>query len=206
MLLSTAYLGNIQYFTKLASGTATVEACENFQKQTFRNRCEVATAGGVRTLTVPVVWNHREKMPIRDVRIDYTLPWQRSHWRTMKAAYAASPYFEHYAPQLAPFYESENHKFLFDLNTALTVKLMEMLKITEALSITEHYTSTSELGDTADFRDSISPKARLRGDDFGFTPPRYFQMFEDRTPFVPNLSIVDLLFCQGPDALSLCCR
>ena len=85
MLVTTAYLGNLQYFAKLASG-ATIEGCENFQKQTYRNRAEVMTATGVRTLTVPVVWAHRAKMPIRTLPTDYTLPRQREHLRKLTAA------------------------------------------------------------------------------------------------------------------------
>lgn len=197
MILSTAYLGNIQYFTKLATDRAAIEACENFQKQSYRNRADIATAGGVRALTVPIVWNHHEKMPIRDVRIDYTLPWQRSHWRTIRAAYAAAPYFDHYAEKLVEFYETKRYEFLFDLNTELTAKLLELLKIPVSLELTTDYTPASALAEGEDFRDSISPKARLQRHDEEFTPPRYFQMFEDRLPFAPNLSVVDLLFCEG---------
>lgn len=204
VLVTTAYLGNIQYFGKLASG-AWVEAHENFQKQTYRNRAEVMTAVGVRTLTVPVDWDHYAKMPIREVRIDYTLPWQREHWRTLAAAYAAAPYFDHYAERLAPFYDERSYRpeRLFDLNCDLTRLLLGLFGLPETLPFTEDYTVPMSL-DTAvaagDFREIISHKPRLKRPDPTFVAPEYYQVFADRIPFAPNLSVIDLLFCEGPAA------
>lgn len=204
MLVTTAYLGNIQYFGKLAAG-ARVEAHENFQKQTYRNRAEVMTAAGVRTLTVPVVWDHQTKMPIREVRIDYTLPWQRAHWRTLGAAYAAAPYFDHYAEKLAPFYDEQIYRpeRLFDLNCDLTRVLLRLFDLPDTLPCTEEYTLPVPLAAAAaasDFREIISHKPRLKRPDPAFAAPEYYQVFADRIPFAPNLSVVDLLFCEGPQA------
>lgn len=204
MLVTTAYLGNLQYFSKLASGAA-IEGCENFQKQTYRNRAEVMTATGVRTLTVPIVWDHRAKMPIRSVCIDYTLPWQREHWRTLTAAYAAAPYFDHYAERLAPFYDPTYYHpaTLFELNSDLTTRLLGLLGLPGTLLVTDEYTAPAPLDTAAaagDFRDIISHKSRLRRPDPTFRAPEYYQVFADRNPFAPNLSVVDLLFCEGPAA------
>lgn len=204
MRVATAYLGNIQYFGKLVSG-ARIEAHENFQKQTYRNRAEVMTAAGVRPLTVPVVWDHRAKMPIREVRIDYTLPWQREHWRTLKAAYAAAPYFDHYAEWLSPFYDERTYRpeRLFDLNSDLTSLLLRLFGLPETLPFTEDY-AVPVPPDAAvvagDFREVISHKPRLKRPDPTFAAPEYYQVFADRVPFAPNLSAVDLLFCEGPGA------
>lgn len=205
MLLSTAYLGNIQYFSKLASGEARVEACEHFQKQTYRNRTDIMTAAGVRALTVPVVWDHGRKMAIQEVRIDYTLPWQREHWRTIRTAYAASPYFDHYGEYFEPYFRYEKYQpaTLFDWNSELTIKLLEILKIDQPLKLTDHYLPAGELPPGEDFRDAISHKPRLRRPDPAFSPPAYQQVFADRQPFVPNLSVIDLLFCEGPCARQL---
>lgn len=204
MLVTTAYLGNIQYFSKLAGGSA-VEAHENFQKQTYRNRAEVMTAAGVRPLTVPVVWDHYAKMPIRQVRIDYTLPWQREHWRTLKAGYAAAPYFDHYAERLAPFYDERTYRpeFLFDLNCDLTRLLLGLFGWPDTLNYTEDFTPPTPLDEAVaagDFREVISHKPRLKRPDPSFRAPEYYQVFADRIPFAPNLSVVDLLFCEGPQA------
>lgn len=207
VLVTTAYLGNLQYFSKLASGAA-IEGCENFQKQTYRNRAEVMTATGVRTLTVPIVWNHRAKMPIRSVQIDYTLPWQREHWRTLTAAYAASPYFDHYAERLAPFYDPTHYhpETLFELNSDLTAQLLGLLGFSDTLHVTQEYTAPVPLDASAnagDFRDIISHKPRLRRPDPTFRAPEYYQVFADRNPFAPNLSVIDLLFCEGPAAAEM---
>lgn len=204
MLVTTAYLGNIQYFGKLAAGAA-VEAHENFQKQTYRNRAEVMTAAGVRPLTVPVVWDHFAKMPIRQVRIDYTLPWQREHWRTLTAAYAAAPYFDHYAERLAPFYDERTYRpeFLFDLNRDLTCLLLGLFGWPDTLRYTEDYTPPPPLNEAVgaeDFREVISHKPRLKRPDPSFRAPEYYQVFADRIAFAPNLSVIDLLFCEGPQA------
>ncbi|WP_294601107.1 WbqC family protein [uncultured Rikenella sp.] len=202
MLITIAYLGNIQYFGKLVRG-ARIEACENFQKQTYRNRAEVMTAAGVQTLTVPVVWDHRAKMPIREVRIDYTLPWQHEHWRTLRAAYAAAPYFDHYAEKLAPFFDPRIYRpeRLFDLNSDLTRLLLHLFGLPEHLTFTDEYTAPTPLDTAAeagDFRDILSHKPRLRRPDPTFAAPEYYQVFADRIPFAPNLSAIDLLFCEGP--------
>lgn len=204
MLVTTAYLGNIQYFGKLAAGAA-VEAHENFQKQTYRNRAEVMTAAGVRPLTVPIVWNHYAKIPIRQVRIDYTLPWQREHWRTLKAGYAAAPYFDHYAEKLEPFYDERTYRpeFLFDLNCDLTRVLLGLFGWPDVLRYTEAFTPPTPLDKAVaagDFREAISHKPRLRRPDPSFRAPEYYQVFADRIPFAENLSAIDLLFCEGPQA------
>lgn len=204
-LLSTAYLGNIQYFSKLVGGNspARIEACENFQKQTYRNRAHVMTAGGVRPLTVPIIWQHGQKMPIREVRIDYTQPWQREHWRTLVAGYKSSPFFDHYAEKLVPFYERDyKPAFLFDLNVKLTEILLYLFDLPVKIQLTQDYLPPGEAEKQGvnDFRDSISHKPRLQKEDPAFSVPRYYQVFEDRIPFEPNLSVIDLLFCEGPSA------
>lgn len=212
MLISTAYLGNIQYFSKLSLEGAKIEAHENFQKQSYRNRAEIMTASGMRPLTVPVVWRHGEKMAIRDVRIDYAMPWQREHWRTLQAAYAAAPYFEHYAEKLEPFYDHSTYapRTLWTLNDDMTRMLLNLLKRTpacsEMLHLTTEYTPPTPLDEAVakgDFREIISHKPRLQRPDTGFHSPEYYQVFSDRTPFAPNLSVVDLLLCEGPAAAQI---
>lgn len=193
-LLSTAYFGNIQYFSKLATGSAIIEAHENFQKQTYRNRAAVMTAAGIQTLTVPVVWDHHCKMPLRGVRIDYTLPWRRNHLRTLQTAYAAAPYFDHYIGEVEHLI-AKRYEFLWDLNCDTTQTMLRLLKLDVPLRFTDDY--VSDTTGFEDFRDSISPKASRRTVDDNFSAPRYYQLFEDRVPFAPNLSILDLLFCEG---------
>lgn len=196
ILLSTAYFGNIQYFSKLLSGGAHIEAHENFQKQSYRNRCDIMTAGGVTPLSVPIEWNHNAKIPIREVRIDNSQPWQRSHWRTIRSAYASSVYFEHYQDRIAEMFE-RRFDYLFEMNCVITSQLLELLGRPTELLLTDSYMVECE----NDFRNSISHKPRLHRSDPMFVAPEYFQVFGDRLPFAPNLSILDLIFCEGPSAL-----
>lgn len=175
-------------------GEPLIEAHENFQKQSYRNRAEIMTAGGVLTLTVPIVWDHHHKMPIRDVAIDNSAPWQRLHWRTITAAYSSSPFYEHYVERLRPYYERQYH-YLWDLNCELTEEILSVFKITPSRV---RFTDMYMRGVADDFRNSINPKSRLRQHDDSFVPPVYFQVFGCRQPFVGNLSIIDYLFCEGP--------
>jgi len=198
IVLSMAYLGNIQYFSKLATGRAVIEACENFQKQTYRNHCRIMTAGGIKVLTVPVVWDHNRKMPIAHVEIDYALPWQRTHWRTIRAAYASSPYFEHYAPHVEELICGVRYGELFELNNAVTKGLLGILKMDAELKFTTEY--IPEYPGKEDFRDGISHKPRLAAHDPSFEAPKYYQVFNERLPFAANLSVLDLIFCEGPSA------
>lgn len=198
MILSTAYLPNIQYFHKLTQCGVTIEAHENFQKQSFRNRAQIMTAGGVHTLTVPVMWNHNSKMPIQDVLIDNSAAWQRTHWRAIRSAYAASPYFDHYAHRLEPFYKTQ-HIYLWELNRGLTAELLNIFGFSDQIPGTGEYVVEVE----NDFRNSISPHPRLQQPDVTFTAPYYYQVFSDRLPFAPNLSIIDYLFCEGA-TLNIC--
>lgn len=196
ILLSTTYLGNIQYYSKLASGQKIVlEAHENYQKQSYRNRCDIMAANGVISLTVPVLKGVADKTPIRDVRIDHRGAWQKGHWRSLMSAYASSPFYEFYADDLAPIYE-RRYEFLWDFNMDAQATVLKILKLQPDISISDDYIADS--GENQDFRTSISPKPRLMRDDPAFRPQEYAQVFDDRYGFVPNLSIIDLICSEGP--------
>jgi hypothetical protein len=197
--LSTAYLGNIQYFGKfLAARKIYIEQHEHYLKQSYRNRCEILTANGRLALVIPVERNNGEKMFIRDVQISYAQAWQNLHWRALTAAYNSSPFFEYYCDDLKPFFE-RNEKFLFDFNTKLTSKILELLEINTPIFFTDEYKNLDN--DFAfDYRQNINPKARFSADDKTFVPQKYYQVFAQKFGFMPNLSIVDLLFNEGPNA------
>lgn len=150
------------------------------------------TANGVLNLTVPVVWNHTQKMPIREVLIDNSAAWQRTHWRAITAAYKSSPYFEHYAHLLEPFFQ-KRYEHLWRLNNDLLEMILRTFKIPVSLQFTEQYSESV----ADDFRNVISPKANAIGLDSTFVAPVYYQVFCERYPFAENLSIVDYLFCNG---------
>ena len=198
-MLEAHYLPTVQYFTHLArTDVAYVEASENFQKSTYRNRCVIAGANGPLVLSIPLASGKNEQMPIREVRISTDTDWNRRHWQAIRSAYGRSPYFEFYADEFAPLYERPPER-LFDWNLQLTRLLIESFRLPVELRLTEtfHPLGTEHFDD---LRGVIHPKPhRIRRAD-GFTAQPYTQVFAERFGFQRNLSAIDLLFCLGPEA------
>lgn len=195
LLLSTAYLPNIQYIRAIAKHkAATVEQWESFPKQTYRNRCEIATQGGRMTLTVPVV-KACSKQLTRDVKISYDVPWQSKHWHAISSAYGKSPFFMFFRDELEPFFR-EKTEYLLDFNTRITTTLLSILNIKATISLTADYIRDGDPNFT-DLRNKINPKvAQEQGRDFYDATP-YPQVFDARMPFEPNLSVIDAIFNNG---------
>lgn len=201
IILSLTYLGNVQWFSKLCFGECVIDVGEHYLKQSYRNRCEIMAPGGRTTLVVNTVkGSNRDKPAVRDTRIDYSKRWQHQHAQAIVSAYGNSPFFEHYWPELEPFY-TKRFEFLYDLNAGLLNTVLRLLGSPAAPSFSETYIQPGE-GYT-DLRDAISPKPRLARPDPLFRAEPYWQVFADRTGFEPNLSIIDLLFCEGPRALAV---
>lgn len=198
--LSTAYLAPIQYYTKfILADKIFIESFENFTKQTYRSRCDILGANGRLTLSIPIEKVHGEKMSIREVRIDYKTDWQRIHWQSLVSAYNSSPFFMYYADDLFPFYQKKE-SFLFDFNLKLTQKICELVGIdANRISLTEKFEKDIE----NDYRQSISPKPSQHKEDAIFYAEPYYQIFAEKFGFIPNLSIVDLLFNEGPEAINV---
>ncbi|MDR1417384.1 MAG: WbqC family protein [Prevotellaceae bacterium] len=192
----------MQYFCAMAAcRQAFIEAHEHYLKQTYRTRCEILGANGMLPLSVPVEKVHGKKMPIRDVRIDYALPWQRTHWRSLVSAYSSSPFFVHYADEVAPFFR-QRETFLFDLNMKITLLMCDLAGIRAEIQLTDAYRQAES--DTLDLRHAISPKSASRQHGgSALTATKYYQVFSQKFGFVPNLSILDLLFNEGPEALTV---
>jgi hypothetical protein len=199
-ILSTSYLGPVPYYSKfLLYPEVSVEQWENYQKQSYRNRCYIYGANGKQCLVIPVSGNSDRKTPIRDVTIDYSKPWQKIHWKSIESAYRLSPCFEFYEDELSGFYEKGcRKKFLFDWNTGLTEIMLNLLQIPAAFTCTSFYEKTP--AGRADYRESIHPKRRLSRPDPHFKGILYSQVFESKYGFLPNLSIIDLLFNEGGHA------
>ena len=192
--LSTAYLAPVQYYCKLISyGLVAMEANENYPKQTYRNRCMIAAANGIQTLSIPIESPKTEKCPTKDIRISEHGNWRHIHWHALVSAYGMSPFFEYYEDDFAPFYHQKYH-YLFDFNERLQLTICELLDIHPNIKYTTEY-----LPEVAnDFRTTICP--RHPADDNSFHPQPYYQVFREKHGFIPNLSIVDLLFNMGPEA------
>ena len=202
VLLSTTYFGPIQWYQKLyRADEAWIEQHEHFIKQTYRSRCIIATTQGTQALSIPiehpmcnVQCSTFNVQRIRDIRISDHGNWRHLHWNALQSAYGESPFFEYYEDDLRPFFE-KRWTFLFDFNEAIREKLCELLDITPVVRFTEQYVSDH----ASDYREAINPKHPTSDPDF--QPRRYYQVYEAKHGFLPNLSIVDLLFNMGPEAI-----
>jgi hypothetical protein len=193
VLLSTTYFGPIQWYQKLYRAEEVwIEQHESFLKQTYRNRCIIATTQGTQALTVPV--ERSGSSLIKDIRISDHGNWRHLHWNALQSAYGESPFFEYYEDDLRPFFE-KRWDYLLDFNEAIREKMCELIDIQPHVNLTNHFTVEA----AGDFRSAIQPKHPAPDPDF--EPRRYYQVYEAKHGFLPNLSIVDLLFNMGPEAI-----
>ena len=178
MVLPTSFFGPVSWYEQIArtSEPISIEAHENFQKQTLRTRCRIATANGVQTLTVPVSGSGS----IKEIKISDHNNWRHLHWQALASAYGSSPFFEYYADDIAPFFEKK-WDFLFDYNLEITYKMCELLDIRTEIRLTDEFQGCS-------FNQHNDSKP-------------YYQVFQSRHGFIPDLSILDLLFNMGPEAI-----
>ena len=229
-LLSTTYFGPVQWYQKLNRfDTIYIERCESFVKQTYRNRCVIATTNGLQTLSIPVEHTQGKgedsSRLITDIRISNHGNWRHLHWNALMSAYGDSPFFDYYVDDLKPFFE-DRWENLFDFNMAITQKMCELLDIHPKIQFTEKYvapsvpsvpsvSSVSSVSSVAsplspscpltpssnipDFRASIRPKNPIP--DETFTPQTYYQVYQKKWGFQPNLSILDLLFNMGNESI-----
>ena len=232
VLLSTTYFGPIQWYQKLyRADEVWIERHETFQKQTYRNRCVIATTQGTQVLTVPV--EAPSNLPqlgeasatdkgqptspsggrqVGAIRISDHGNWRHLHWNALRSAYGDSPFFMYYEDDIRPFFE-RRWDYLFDFNEAIIEKICELLDIQPDIHYTDQYLPSLDreglrVGASAgmgleegllDCRNTITPKHPVP--DPGFTPQRYYQVYEAKHGFLPNLSILDLLFNMGPESV-----
>ena len=199
-LLQTTYFGPIQWYQKLyRHDHCIIEQYDSYQKQTYRNRCIIATANGVQALTVPVEHSD-EKILTKDLRISDHNQWRRVHWNALQSAYSESPFFDYYVDDLRPFFE-QKYVFLVDFNEVIRQKICELIDIHPHVEYTNSFLSphASHYSPLDDFRDVIH--AKHPQPDATFQAKKYWQVFEHKHDFLPNLSILDLLFCMGPESI-----
>ncbi len=196
IILSTAYFPPIEYFARvLKSDSVRIETHENYRKQSYRNRCHIYSPNGLHPLVVPVERGSFHKVPIMDLRIDYSSPWQQLHLKSLQAAYRSSAFYEFYIDEIEEVI-SNNFKLLTDLNQAIIVKMLDLLEFEKKILFTDTY--LKDYGDEIDFRDKIDPKCKTIMP--GFNPGNYFQVFISKYEFIPNLSILDLIFNMGTES------
>lgn len=185
---------SLEFFCSIMnSGQLVLEADEHFVKQTYRNRYAIQTAQGVELLVVPLTAKHG-KVPLREVQIDYAQKWQNNHWRTIESAYRKAPFFEHYAPDVHQLiYQS--HRFLIDFTVPALSFCLKSLRWDKQVLLTSGYEKVRQ--GEIDCRNQISAKSPCINRPFYQAMP-YYQVFGNI--FAANLSILDLLFCTGPQA------
>jgi len=196
-VLSTAFLPPVEWFRAAAlSSCVLIEGCESYQKQSYRSRCRIAAAGGVEILNVPVI--HSESKKITDIRIDYSEPWVRRVERALAAAYNSSPFFLYYRDDIIPLLMSGEEN-LFRYNLALIGTLAELLGCRISFGVTDSFIPVySE--EYNDYRFSLHPKKQVPEE---LAPEKgYYQVFREKSGFIPSLSVLDLLFNEGPNAIS----
>ena len=230
-LLTTAYLPPVSYLAAIAEemeglsnrtdGASSleltpsviyIEACENYQKQSYRNRCRFYAADGVQDLNIPVIHEGgTHKLPISEIRIDWSKPWLQQHSRALISAYRTSAYFEYYMDDFFAIYKEQPER-LIDLNTSLLRFLLEKTGITAEVRYTSEYSRNGIIHHTSgsgpakeihctDLRETIHPKRpNSILADLKLEKP-YFQVFAQKHGFQSDLSAIDLLFNEGPDGL-----
>ena len=200
-LLQTTYFGPIQWYQKLYRYDQTlIEQYDSYQKQTYRNRCVIATANGLQALTVPVEHDtlniKNEILKVKDLRISDHNNWRRIHWNALQSAYNESPFFDYYADDIRLFFEKK-YEFLVDFNEAIRQTVCNLLDIHPQVSYTPDV--SRQPSDIDDYREVINAKHPQPDEDF--QPRRYWQVFEGKHGFQANLSILDLLFNMGNEAV-----
>lgn len=196
LLLHPGYLPNIANFSALIQHDIRWEVKDNYQKQTYRNRCYIGTDQGKHMLNIPIkhIGGNQNRQKYSEVAVDNEYAWQRQHWRTLQTAYRTSPFFEFYEDEIAPLYE-QKFRFLMDFNLRGIEVICNCLQITMPQKKTETYHAMPT--EQIDGRHLIDSKIMLP-----LEFPEYIQVFNDRNPFMSNLSVLDLLFNEGTNASS----
>ena len=196
VLLPSTYLAPVSHYALMYHAAhCTTEVCDHYQKQTLRNRCIIASPNGPLSLTIPVVKPSAPHTEMRDIRISDHGNWRHLHWNALQSSYNASPFFEYYADDLAPFYERK-WEFLVDFNEALQSTICQLINFQPHVSRTTAYEAAPTT--LLDCRPMAATDATAH---INFSMPPYYQVFAQRHGFMPNLSIIDLLCNMGPESL-----
>ena len=210
LLIESQYLPPVSYFAVLYRfDKVLLEQWENFQKSSYRNRCYIAGPNGKLRLSIPLDKGKHQREFMKDVKIYNEEDWQKNHWQSLCSCYRRSPYFEYYEREFEEIY-SRKHEYLFELNFELIKLLLRLMDIQVKVNFTNEYLKPlpeypqgsaeypQGFPEVFDMRSVILPNKKMTTGNF--EPPEYHQVFQDRTGFYEDLSVVDLLFNEGPHA------
>lgn len=196
VLLVTSYWPNLHYFFYVLNASIIhIEQFDNYSKQSYRNRTQILSANGILNLSIPIKKNKSEKV-VNAIEISYKEDWQKNHWRAITSAYKNSPYFDFFEDDLKVFY-SNKYNLLIDYNTDQLKFIVKVLKQKKNIQLTKQYESNPD--SVIDLRTIIHPKQSYLSDKLvaNKLDQSYYQTFENKISFTPNLSILDLLFNKG---------
>lgn len=198
MIFSSLYNAPISYYAILLRNRkmVTIEQYDHYTKQTYRNRCRILGANGTIDLVIPVVKMHGQKVFMKDVRIDYDTNWRKIHWKSIVSAYASAPFFEFMDDTFSKFYYRK-YTFLIDLNMDLLLSTLDLLQVSAHINRSTSYLPVDRNRDT---REAIHPKRDFYHTNYTYQPVEYHQVFLEKHSFKADLSILDLLFNEGPNA------
>ncbi len=192
LVIHPTYFPNISHFVAIANSEAVVfEVFDNYQKQTFRNRCDIYGANGKLTLTMPVSYSQKNRQLYKDVKIYNEENWQLHHLKSLQSAYRTSPFYEYYEDDLNILFETR-FEFLLDFNFKCLEVLLECLQLDASYSLTDTFNKNI---DATDLRQLVNPATAK-----SFTFETYTQVFQEKHGYLNNLSVLDLIFNEGPNA------
>ncbi len=195
LLIELPYLGSVSwYLAALRYRHVVIEAHENFEKSTYRNRCHITGPDGLLRLSIPLEHGRGQRSKYKDIKISNEYNWQKNHWSGFCACYRSSPFFEFYEHHFHPFYHQQ-FDFLFDYNRQLMELMFQLLNVSLQIEYSSEYTDNPP-EDVMDFRSVILPQLPR----FDAQAVQYRQVFQERTGFIQDACIVDLLFNEGPRA------
>lgn len=195
LIVENQYFPIVDWFKMSAKSlNYKIEAYENFKKMSFRNRCIISGSNGLINLTIPLKNGREQKTLITEIKMDDSENWRAQHWKAIVSSYSRSPFFEYYSEGIKELIFAPT-QFLFDHNLKIIEWLNSVLKVGISINFTEDYKKKYKDWEALDYRDRWLPK------NYNFNTndwkPKYTQVFEDKYGFLPNLSILDLLFCKG---------
>ncbi len=202
LLIESQYLPPIHYFARmLHHKEVLIEQEEHFEKASYRNRAHIASPNGPLRLSVPLSQGRSQRRPFRKVGISYDHAWQKQHWWSIKNAYQSSPYFEYYEDDIEPLIVSPAETLL-ELNNRITQTIIELLQLPINIRFTQSFQKKYD-DSVLDFRSKIHPIAHRTTPDPAYSSPTYEQVFDAKTGFQADLSILDLLLNMGPRSVAL---